>query len=157
MNYESILAPSADLSASAQTWPDLHVHKFISAKLLLTYLQRFPHYICIPAIFHISLCRVSYLKSHSMYIQSLLSAQLIPLKRCLPQQTLATCKCKDSMNSLLQCLSRRWLRAIKVTWPNFPKINRSSVFLLAAPNKAEELDTLVLVVCTHPCANLPCS
>ena len=44
--------------------------------------------------------RVNYLNSHYMYIRSLLSAQLTPLRRCLTQQTVATCKCKRQREQL---------------------------------------------------------
>ena len=72
--------------------------------------------------------QVNYLKSHNMYIWSLLLAQLTPLRRCLLQLSIATCKCKDNVNSLLQRLSRGRLQVIKATLPIFPKIGRSSVF-----------------------------
>ena len=67
----------------------------------------------------------NYLNSHNMCIWLLLLAQLILLRRCLPKQTVATCKCIGNMNSLLQCLSRERLQVIKVT----NKLLRSYVLL----------------------------
>ena len=44
--------------------------------------------------------RVNYRNSHYMYIRSLLSAQLTPLRWRLPQKTVATCKCKRQREQL---------------------------------------------------------
>ena len=82
-----------------------------------------------------------------MYIQLLLSAQLTPLRQCLQQQTIATCKCKRQREQLvfpegdckrLKSRDRSSLRSV----------DRSQY-----PTKQEPA-TLVLVVCTHPCSNL---
>ena len=53
---------------------------------------------------------------HNMYIRSLLSAQLTPLRRCL--QTIATCKCKRQCEQLAAASFQKVTASDKVMSPS---------------------------------------